>query len=216
MDATAHDRPKGWHIDYINPTRITIPQTNLKVGYFINDHYLISFGIDHMKYVMDRNQYRTVNGYIDLPLNETGSQYNGIYNNVNYYVSEDFLEFEHTNGLNYAYFEFARYDDVSSLFHIPNIDKLQINLTEGIGNPKTNTTLLNKERFDEFHLSGYGFSFNAGLNLTFFKHFFIQGDLRGGFIEMNDIKTTSNPTEKASQHFWFLQRVISVGSIFHI
>jgi hypothetical protein len=34
----AHDKPKGWHVDYLNPARMTIPQTNLKLGYFINDH----------------------------------------------------------------------------------------------------------------------------------------------------------------------------------
>ena len=38
-DVKAEDKPKGWHIDYINPTRLTIPQTNLKIGYFINDKY---------------------------------------------------------------------------------------------------------------------------------------------------------------------------------
>lgn len=33
QNVEAHDKPKGWHIDYINPTRITIPQTNLRLGY---------------------------------------------------------------------------------------------------------------------------------------------------------------------------------------
>jgi hypothetical protein len=37
-NATAHDRPKGYHIDYINPSKITIPQTNFRMGYFFNDH----------------------------------------------------------------------------------------------------------------------------------------------------------------------------------
>ena len=34
----AKDVPKGWHIDYINPARMTIPQTNFRLGYFISDH----------------------------------------------------------------------------------------------------------------------------------------------------------------------------------
>ena len=63
-------------------------------------------------------------------------------------VSEDFLMFEHTNGLNYVYAEFARVDDISSLFNLPNTDKFQIKMTEGFGAgvlyPKTNTTLLAK------------------------------------------------------------------------
>ena len=219
-DASAHDKPKGWHIDYINPSRITIPQTNVKIGYFISDKYTVSFGVDHMKYVMDRNRNRTINGTINLPNTETGSLYNGTYNNQNFFVSEDFLKFEHTNGLNYAYLEFARYDDISSVFNLQNIDKFQINITEGIGSgilyPKSNTTLLDKERYDEFHLSGYGISLHAGLNFTFFKHFFMQLDLKGGYINMPNIRTTSNVSESASQHFLYLQRVISFGGIFRI
>src|SRR5690606_15428479 len=64
-DASAKDKPKGWHIDYINPSRITIPQTNVKFGYFISDHYKISLGVDHMKYVMNRNLNKVVDGYIN-------------------------------------------------------------------------------------------------------------------------------------------------------
>jgi hypothetical protein len=36
------DKPKGWHIDYVNPARMTIPQTNFRMGYFINDHYSVA------------------------------------------------------------------------------------------------------------------------------------------------------------------------------
>ncbi|WP_298239178.1 hypothetical protein [uncultured Algibacter sp.] len=219
-DASAHDKPKGWHLDYINPTKITIPQTNFKIGYFISDNYTISLGADHMKYVMHRNLNKTIDGSINLPSDELGSQYNGVYNNEEFFVSEDFLLFEHTNGLNYIYVEIARYDDISSIFNIQNTDKFQLNITEGFSSgvlyPKTNTTLLQKERYDEFHLAGYGVSLNAGLNLTFFKHFFMQLDFKGGYINMPDIRTTSNTDESASQHFFYLQRVISLGGVFII
>ena len=102
-----------------------------------------------------------------------------------------------------------------------NTDILQVNFTEGIGSgilyPKTNTTLLQKKnKYDEFHVAGYGISINAGLNFTFFKHFFMQLDLKGGYINMPDIRTTSNTAESASQHFFYLQRIISVGGVFRI
>ncbi|WP_035478747.1 hypothetical protein [Gelidibacter mesophilus] len=220
QDVTAHDKPKGWHIDYINPVRMTIPQTNFKLGYFFSDHYTISLGVDHMKYVMDSNKNRVVNGYIDLPSNEIGSIYNGVYEQQNFLVSDEFLQFEHTDGLNYVYAEIARYDDISSIFNIQNTDKFQINITEGIGAgvlyPKTNTKLLNRERYDEFHIAGFGVSASAGLNFTFFKHFFIQGDLKGGYINMGDIRTTHNPSESASQHFFYAESVFSLGGIFRI
>ena len=219
-NASAKDRPKGWHLDYINPTRITIPQTNFKIGYFFSDKYVISLGADHMKYVMDQNKNKKIDGFINLAETELGSQYNGTYTNEDVFVSEDFLMFEHTNGLNYVYAELARFDDISSVFNIQNTDKFQLNITEGIGGgilyPKTNTTLLQKERYDEFHLSGYGISLNAGLNLTFFKHFFMELDLRGGYINMPNIRTTINVAESASQHFFYLQRIVAFGGIFRI
>lgn len=217
----AHDKPKGWHIDYINPTRMTIPQTNLRVGYFINDHYSIAMGVDHMKYVMTQNQTANVTGEINLPLTDAGSVHNGVYNNTPVDFSDGtFLKFEHTDGLNYVNTEFSRHDDISSLFKIKNTDKIQVNLTEGVGigvlYPRTNTTLLGKERHDDFHISGFGTSVKAGLNLTFFKHFYIQGELKTGYINMQDIRTTQSNADKASQEFFFLQRIIAFGGIFRI
>jgi hypothetical protein len=111
-------------------------------------------------------------------------------------------------------------DDISSWFTLPNTDKVQINITEGLGAgflyPKTNTTLLGKERYDEFHVSGFGLSAKAGLNVTFFKHFFIQTELKGGYINMQDIRTTASKNDKAEQEFWFFQQIIAFGGIFRI
>ena len=219
-DVKAHDKGKGYHVDYINPARMTIPQTNFKIGYFISDHYNVSIGIDHMKYVMTQNQMANVSGEINLPQSEAGSIHNGPYSNTPTRMTEDFLKFEHTDGLNYVNIQVNRFDDISSWFGLPNTDKFQINLTEGIGAgilyPKTNATLLSKERHDDFHISGYGLSAQVGLNFTFFKYFYIQGDLKGGYINMNDIKTTSSNADSASQHFGFLQRIVSVGGIFRL
>lgn len=217
----AHDKPKGWHIDYINPANMTIPQTNLRFGYFFSDHYSVTIGVDHMKYVMTQDQTANVTGNVNLPLDQPGSVHNGNYNNtpVNF-TDETFLTYEHTDGLNYINTEVSRHDDISKWFRLPNIDKVQINLTEGIGGgvlyPKTNTKLLGKDRHDDFHVSGYGVSAKAGINVTFYKHFYIQGELKGGYIDMHDIKTTVSNEDSASQHFMYFQRIIAVGGIFRI
>ena len=231
---SAHDKPKGWHVDYINPANMTIPQTNLRLGYFFSDHYSVTIGVDHMKYVMTQNQIANVTGNINLPADQAGSIYNGLYNNTPVDMSQGgamegggtsnggipFLIYEHTDGLNYINTEVARFDDISKLFNLPNIDKVQINLTEGLGAgvlyPKTNTSLLGKERHDDFHVSGYGVSAKAGINVTFFKHFYIQGELKGGYINMQDIRTTTSNEDKASQEFMYFQRIVAVGGIFRI
>ncbi len=228
-NAIADDKPKGWHVDYINPGRMTIPQTNFRMGYFINDHYNISVGLDHMKYVMRQDQIANVTGNVNLPSTDTGSMYNGTYNNTpvnfyNNYIDYDhgtpfpFLTFEHTDGLNYVNTEISRVDDFSKIFGITNTDVFQVNLTEGVGGgflyPKTNAQILGYKRHDDFHVSGYGVSAKVGINLTFFKYYFIQGELKGGYINMPDIRTTAVTNDTASQHFMFLERVISFGGIF--
>ena len=214
-NVAAHDKPKGFHIDYFNPARMTIPQTNLRIGYFISDHYNISIGFDHMKYVMYNDRRVSYSGYYPNP-----GTYNENPANGELTLDEDFLLFEHTDGLNYVNTEISRVDDISKLFKINNTDKIQVNVTEGIGAgflyPKTNTTLLGKDRYDEFNIAGYGLSAKVGLNVTFFKHFFIQTELKGGFIEMNNIRTTQDKADSAEQNFWFLQRILTVGGIFRI
>ena len=216
-NVSAHDKPKGYHIDYVNPARMTIPQTNLRIGYFINDHYNISIGLDHMKYVMYNDRRVDYSGYYPEEGNNTFGE---TISDDELLLTEDFLLFEHTDGLNYVNTEISRVDDISGLIGLPNTDKFQINVTEGIGGgflyPKTNTTLLGKDRYDEFHISGYGLSAKVGLNFTFFKYFFIQTELKGGYIEMNDIRTTKDKADSAEQNFWFFQRIIAVGGIFRL
>ena len=214
-EVKAHDRPKGWHIDYINPLRMTIPQTNFRLGYYITDNYNISIGVDHMKYVMTQEQEVALDG--SYP--NKGS-YGELLPGGKVKLTEKFLTFEHTDGLNYVNTEINRVDDISPLFSIRNTDKIQINLTGGVGAgvlfPKSNTQLMQKERYDEFHIAGFGLSAKAGLNITFYKYFFIQGELKGGYINMPDIRTTYSKDDRASQSFWFGESVFAIGGIFRL
>ena len=219
-NVVAHDKPKGYSSDYFNPMRMTIPQTNFRLGYFISDHYNVSIGLDHMKYVVTQDQLSSISGSINLPDTEIGSSFNGVYVDEPMTITENFLKFEHTDGLNYIHIGIARVDDISRIFGIQNTDVFQINLTEGISGgllyPKTNASILGKKRHDDFHVSGYGLSIKGGLNFTFLKYFFIQGELKGGYINMNDIRTTQYSEDRASQHFFFLERIIAVGGIFRL
>ncbi|CEN33515.1 conserved hypothetical protein [Capnocytophaga cynodegmi] len=120
--------------------------------------------------------------------------------------------------MNYVTIEFSRVDDISKLFGIRNTDKFQVNLTEGLGTgvlyPRSDTKLLNKERYDEFHIAGYGLSAKEGLHLVFFKHFLLVSELKGGYINMYDIRTTKSITDKANQTFSFFETILEVGGIF--
>lgn len=203
----ANDRQTKFSLNpYFNPVRMTIPQYNLRLGYFITNHYNISFGTDHMKYVVQTDQVVKISGRID------GSQsvYDGNYSDEDIRLTKDFLQFEHTDGLNYLNFELRRFDEI---YHIHS---LIINLTEGVGAgilfPRTNTTLLKNPRYDEFHLAGYGLSAVIGLNINFYKYFFVQSEFKEGFINMPDIRTTQSSTDQASQYFFFSQLNLVFGA----
>ena len=109
-------------------------------------------------------------------------------------------------------------DDLGEYLNF-NPNKIQINLLEGIGigglYPKTNATIIGKPRNDEFHWAGYGVSAKVGLGLVFFNHIQIQTELKGGYINMPWIKTTSDG-DSAKQSFWFLQHNITIGYVFQL
>src|SRR5690606_38573022 len=81
---------------YFAPKNITLPQTNLSVGYFISYTYDISFGVDHMRYVMSSNQSVRIHGNIN-----DGTVYDGRYFTDVFLITPSFLKCEHTDGFNY-------------------------------------------------------------------------------------------------------------------
>lgn len=220
-DVVAKDKQNPFSFDkYLNPANITIPQTNYGIGYFFKENYSVYVGVDHMKYVTVQDQWLTINGEIDEAYGVTASDGSASpFVDKGIQQTEDFLKFEHTDGLNYIHVSLNRFDDISSSFGIHS-DNFVINLTEGIGAglllPKTNSTLLGKERHDDFHVSGYGIHAQFGFNFVIYKYFFIQTDIRGGYINMSDIRTTQSKADTASQDFTFLQGTLLVGGRFKL
>jgi len=206
-DVKANDRQTPFSLNpYFNPGRMSIPQYNLRIGYFFNEHYNVSIGSDHMKYVMQADQMVKISGKID----GSNSPYDATYANDDIRLTTDFLQFEHTDGLNYLNIEIRRQDNIF------NYKKIDISWIGGFGLgvlvPRTNTTLLNNPRYDEFHLAGYGLSGVLGINVLFYKYFFVQSEFKEGFINMPDIRTTRSSSDKASQHFFFSQLNIVFGA----
>lgn len=199
-DVVAKDRQSPFNLKtYFGLTSFTIPQYNFRFGVYINEKYDLSFGADHMKYVLQNYQNTLINGTIM----GSGTKYDGNYNNAEINLDPSFLKFEHTDGLNYENIELRRSDALiySSKFRIES----RIGGGVGFMLPRTNTTLLMNERYDQFHLAGYGLGAVLGLNFYFFNRYFIQFENKNGFIHMPDIRTTKNKSDRASQSFFFSQ-----------
>ena len=87
----AKDRQTPFSLNaYLNPTLITIPQYNFRIGYFISKNYDISFGVDHMKYVVQSDQTVKISGYIS----STETEYDGEYDNDDIIIEEGFLNLD--------------------------------------------------------------------------------------------------------------------------
>lgn len=215
-NVVAKDRQSEFSFEkYFHPKNITIPQTNYGVGYYFNDHYIISLGMDHMKYVVQQDQEVSIFGRIE----NSGTEYDGTYDGDPILLRKNFLELEHTDGLNYLVAEVSRSDNLLQSFPALQ-NKLELNLIEGVGAgvliPRTDAKLLGFERNNRYHLAGFGFSAKAGLHLTIFRHFFIRGELKAGFINLTSIRTTPDETDKATQHFFFLQPTGQFGGMFYL
>lgn len=207
----ANDRQSPYRTNiYLNPGEMTIPQYNLRLGYYFKDKYQVSLGVDHMKYVMKNDQTVKMDGHIE----NSGTPYDGVYNNSDKVLTRDFLLFEHTDGLNYLNAEIRRSDRLWGKKWFT----LSTNYGLGFGAlmPRTNTTLLNNPRYDEFHFAGWGFGVVGAVRMNFFKYFFIQSEAKYGFVNMPDIRTTMHTSDRAKQHFWYMQYNITFGAQFQL
>lgn len=197
---SARNRPSPLNVKtYLSPTKFTIPQYNFRLGYFINDTYNISFGIDHMKYVMVSYQNSTIDGHIE----NTNTFLDGVYSNEQIEITPDLLQFEHTDGLNYLNIELRRIDEINSN------NTFSFNLVSGVGAglivPRTNATLMHYERYDEFNVAGLGVAIIGGLHFEMFQRLFIQFEAKTGYINLPNVRTTSERSDRAKQDFCFLQ-----------
>ncbi len=187
----------GWYDSYLNPGRITIPQTNLRIGYFITKDFSVEFVVDHMKYVMDANQKVKIDNNISNP-NIDNRIVNG-----EIVLSEDFLQFEHTDGLNYIGIEANYYQS----FWQPN-KNVDVSWLVGGGiavlYPKSNVTLLDRERNDDFYVSGNGYNVKGGIEISFYENFFFRTMIKVGHIDMPKV-VTSSVGDRASQKFDFTE-----------
>lgn len=207
LNVTASDRQTPFSFEkYFGIQNLTIPQTNLGFSYQYSSKVSFGLNIDHMKYILDQDQKADIDGTIG----EAYPNWAGTHNNNSSVISEDLLRFEHSDGLNYINLSYTR----DRLFSKKErLMTLQSNYggSAGILLPKTNSRLLGKDRYDDFHVSGYGFALHTGLQLNIGSVLFLGTNIKAGFINMPDIKTTLEDSDSASQHFTYLQGNLVFG-----
>jgi len=202
-DVEASDRPSEFGEEYF--TSLTIPQWNLRVGYFLDGTQSIVVGIDHMKYVVDRPQIAKIDGVDHL----------GVSHDNDMIELDGFLAFEHTDGLNYwsVAYNYNQYlwENESGDMALSGF----VGVGGGVLIPRSNVTLEGyADRNDEFKIAGYGMDVQAGLTFDFAENFFVRAEVKSGYIDMTSVATSSSNLDRATHDFTFLETVISFGYLF--
>ena len=194
--------------DFLNPSNIGEPQSTFKVGYFSNDDYAISFGVDNFGCDFNENQLVTINGTIN-----TGSDFDGTYQNdtINAH-QEGFLEFNHSTGLKYFNMEWTHFKTLYSFSNTLHVSGLA-GLGAGVVTLKSQSTLLNKSPYGKLHFSGWGSTLKAGIEMNY-NGFFTRSEFKVGYLDLLHIRTSMNPSDKASQSFQYRQFNILIGYYF--
>lgn len=214
-DVVAHDRQSKLSWEYLDPSKVSIPQYNLRIGYFIKDNYSISLGWDHMKYVMDIPQTVAVYGVIGSEISNPGiptGAYAGTYNGEMLNVKEDMLRYEHTDGFNYANVEVERYDDIWVARSQNTSLTLETGLGAGLIVPRTDAHLFGVGQNNYFNVAGYGVSAKLGLKFYITRGLYLQNTTKVGTTKLNRIHTTGrNEYDKASQNINYVENFFAVG-----
>ncbi|MBC8110374.1 MAG: hypothetical protein H7Y04_04875 [Verrucomicrobia bacterium] len=212
--AIARDDPEKFTLDkYFNPVKLTIPQFDLRIGYFLSERYSLSVGWDHLKYVVFDNQNVLINGYIDK---NQYPAYGGIFKdtlvNFGYYS-----HYELTDGANFARINLDRYQTVWKSRNKKSYLDLIAGAGIGVLIPNPTIRILDKRLPNKFMWGGFGVAVNAAIRFSFWKHFYLQAEVKGGYLDFLRVRTNSkNRADKATQTFSYAQASIQAGGYFRI
>jgi hypothetical protein len=213
--AKAVDKPETKISNYYNITTLTIPQFNIRMGYYTNGNWDLSVGYDHMKYVMLPSQEAKLTGYIDESANE---YLNGKFNNEIYVITDKKIHYENSNGLNYITFQ-ATYNH---LLYATKSKKMALRGRLGFGGgavvTQTDFNFGNNYVFDQFShtdlkLTGFGGSLHSGLRLEFFNRLFVQSNWSAGVISLPNLQTVRDTDSRAQQVLTYADWQL-VGGVF--
>jgi len=198
----AKDLPSEFQWQWVVPD-ITVPQTNTRIGYYLDETHRVNFGVDHMKYVMVQGQT------VDI----TGTNYVANTTPNTMKLDSNYLTYEHTDGLNYISvgYEMLHPFWENNTFRVSTVHGPDA----GFVMPKTNVSVNGvQNRHDDFCLAGYGAAYKIGLITDIGKDWFVQLDFKRGILNMPWVKVSNNSSDNAAQVINFTESILTVGYVF--
>lgn len=208
-DVAAKDKPEGFTFsNYFKPKNIWIPQYNYRVGWFLNNQWSFSIGLDHMKYVVVKDQQVKLTGTISR---DRSAAYATSGETGEVRITPDFLTYEHTDGLNLLALDADHYSRMWTSRNGRQAFYFTQGLFAGPVIPRTDVRLFGEGINNKFHLAGYGAGAQLGLFALVADRVFLRANVRAGYMELPSVLTTGKPGDRASQHFWFMEENVMLG-----
>lgn len=147
-------------------------QYSYQAGYYsLKKHFGIEFNFDHIKYFVRNNQVVHLKGTI-----------NNQYYDKDTTITPAFIQFEHSDGGNYAILNFVKWKNLYTATDKRNSLDLVLKAGAGPVIPKTNSTLFgSKHRDDAYKVSGYVVALEGGIRYNFRKNLYVIPSVKGAF-----------------------------------
>ncbi len=205
INAKAADKP-DFDAIYKVPTQISIPQYNYRMGFYLNEKKTraIEINFDHIKYVVTDGQKVNVQGTIDGKLVDGDSILN----------PATFLHFEHTDGGNLLHINYVQQNTLMK--NKANTRPLFTFIWKagaGINIPRTDFTYRGNRFNNNFHVSGFNISAEAGARYYFSKRWFLETTVKSGYVNYLNalVNTETTKGNRASHHFGYFEVIALVG-----
>lgn len=173
------------------------PQYDYKMGYYFKKkNFGIEFNFDHVKYFVRHNQVVRTVGTID---NQNVDEEMP----VTTYVQN----FEHSDGANYALFNFVKWKNLSCTQNKSNLD-WELKAGAGPVIPKTNSTIRNKHWDDHYKIAGYVLALETGLRYNY-KSVFIEPSFKAAYADYTHFLIADG---YGNQKWLSAQFILSIGA----
>lgn len=199
-DAKGHDEQAIVSMNnYLRLSNLTVPQFNIRLGYFIRDHWSVSFGYDHFKYIFADENEVFLSGTIDDGIDEV-TDWSGTYNAEPVVTDRKLFHYENSDGMNFIRAELNRID---TWIRLGNKDQFKVssNLGFSVGTvlSRNDFKFAGSETKRTTSMSGFGTAVHISPRIEFFRHIFVQPTLSAGFIRQGRVKTRPNNASSYAQ-----------------
>ncbi|PWL32438.1 MAG: hypothetical protein DCO96_02525 [Fluviicola sp. XM-24bin1] len=199
-DAKGHDeQPIISANNYLRLSNLTVPQFNLRLGYNFRDHWAISLGYDHFKYIFADDNEVFLSGTIDPGVDDV-TNWSGTYNAEPIVTNRKLFHYENSDGMNFIRLQLHRVD---TWFSAGNRDQFKFSTDLGfsLGGilSRNDFKFAGQETKRTTSMSGFGTALHVAPRFEFFNHLFIQPTLSAGFIRQGNVRTRPNNASSYAQ-----------------